>query len=69
MKFSNRWYDILKYIATIALPALATFYGGLGVLWGIAYTTEVVGTITLTDTLLGTLLVISNAKYQAEESQ
>lgn len=63
LKLTNKAYDIGKYVAQIALPAIATFYAGLGALWGFSKTTEVVGTITLVDTLLGALLVISNVKY------
>lgn len=59
----DKVYDIGKYVAQIALPAIATFYAGLGALWGFPKTTEVVGTITLTDTLLGGLLILSTAQY------
>lgn len=63
MKVSNKVYDIGKYVAQVALPAVATFYAGLGALWGFPKTTEVVGTITLTDTLLGGLLLLGSARY------
>jgi NADH:ubiquinone oxidoreductase subunit 4 (subunit M) len=59
----NKVYDVLKYVAQVALPAVATFYAGLGSLWGFPKVTEVVGTITLTDTLLGGLLLLSAAQY------
>lgn len=60
---NNKLYDILKWIAMIFLPALATFYAALSGLWGFPYVLEVVGTITATDTFLGTLLALSSAKY------
>lgn len=59
----NRAYDIGKYVAQVALPAIATFYAGVAALWGFPKTTEVVGTITLADTLLGGLLLLSTAQY------
>ena len=65
MKLSNRVYDILKWIALILLPALATFYAAIAAVWGLPYTEQVVGTITAVDTLLGTLLKISADKYAA----
>lgn len=66
MKMANRTYDILKWIALILLPALATFYAAIAAVWGLPYTEQVVGTITAVDTLLGTLLKISADKYAAK---
>ena len=66
MKMTNRTYDILKWIALILLPALATFYAVIAAVWGLPYTEQVVGTITAVDTLLGTLLKISADKYAAK---
>jgi NADH:ubiquinone oxidoreductase subunit 4 (subunit M) len=63
LKVSNKVYDIGKYIAQIAMPAVATFYAAVGVLWGLPKVTEVVGTITAFDTLLGTLLLISTTQF------
>lgn len=65
MKMTNKTYDILKWIALILLPALATFYAAIAAVWGLPYTEQVVGTITAVDTLLGTLLKISADKYAA----
>jgi len=70
---SNKVYDILKYIAMIALPALGTLYFALARIWGLPWGEEVVGTITAVDAFLGALLGISaaryNAKYGAGESR
>lgn len=63
MKLSNKAYNILKYIAQIALPALATLYFALAGIWGFPYGEEIVGTITAVDTFLGVLLSISTAQY------
>lgn len=60
----NLIYDILKYIALIALPALGALYFGLSGIWGFPYGEEVVGTITLIDTFLGALLGISSVAYK-----
>lgn len=60
---SNKVYDILKWIAQIALPAIGALYFALSDLWGLPYPTEIVGTITAVDTFLGVLLGISSASY------
>lgn len=60
---SNKVYDILKYIAQIALPALATLYFALSQIWGLPYGEQVVGTITAIDAFLGALLGISTMIY------
>lgn len=67
MKMTNRTYDVLKWIALILLPALATFYAAIAAVWGLPYTEQVVGTITAVDTLLGTLLKISSDNYKNQE--
>ena len=63
MKMSNKLYDILKWIAQILLPALATLYIGVASIWGLGYVEEVVGTITAINTFLGVILGISNSQY------
>ena len=63
MKLSNTTYDILKWIATLLLPALGTLYFALASIWGFPYGEQIVGTITAIDTFLGVILGISTAQY------
>lgn len=60
---SNKTYDILKYIAQIVIPALATLYFALSKIWGLPYGEEIVGTLSAIDIFLGTLLRISTSQY------
>ena len=62
MKLTNKQYDILKWIALIALPAVGTLYFTLSTIWGLPYGDQVVGTITAVDTFLGALLGISTSQ-------
>ena len=64
MKIDNKVYDILKWVALIVLPAVATLYGALAPTWGWPFAEEIVYTITAVDTFLGTLLGISNLSYK-----
>lgn len=66
---SNKMYDVLKWIAMVLLPAVATLYFALAGIWGFPYGEEIVGTITAVDTLLGTLLGISSVKYNKKTVQ
>ena len=66
MKLSNSWYDALKWIAQILLPALGTLYFALSSIWGLPYAEAVVGTITAVDTFIGVLLGISTASYKKD---
>ena len=65
---SNKVYDVLKWIALIALPAVATLYFAVAQIWGLPFGEQIVGTITAIDTFLGALLGISNLNYKKEES-
>ena len=69
MSISNRTYDILKYIALIALPALQVFWLTIGKIWNIAYTVEIGATIGAVALLLGTLLGVSTKNYLADKEQ
>ena len=51
MLMENKVYDVLKFLALVVLPALATFYAAIAAVWGLPYTEQVVGTITAVDTL------------------
>ena len=62
--FNNKVYDVLKWIALIALPAIATLWFTVGKIWGFPYLAEVEATIIAIDTFLGALLGISNIRYQ-----
>ena len=66
---SNKVYDILKYIAQIVLPALATFYAAIAKIWSLPYPTEITGTIMAFDFLLGALLKISTDNYNKEQEE
>ena len=66
---SNKVYDILKYIALIALPALITLYGVIGATLHIPYTQEVLTIATAVDTCLGTCLGISTLNYNKNKGE
>ena len=62
---SDKVYDVLKFIAQIVLPALATFYLTLAGIWSLPYGEQISGTIMAIDTLLGAILMISSTKYNS----
>lgn len=66
---TNKTYDILKWIALVVLPALATFYTALAPIWGLPCESEIPMTITAIDALLGALLGVSSVKYQGRKEQ
>ena len=63
---NNKTYDILKRVALIVIPALATFVNAVGIVWGVPYTTEATATITALGVLLGTVLGVSSSNYKPE---
>ena len=60
---SNKLYDVLKFIAQIVLPALATLYFGLAKIWNLPYAEQIIGTISIVDAFLGAILGISTYNY------
>lgn len=69
MKLSNNVYDVLKWIAMVAIPAVGTLYFALAGIWGWPYGEEIVGTLTAIDTCLGVLLGISTAQYNKKANE
>ena len=67
MKLPDKVYTVLKWIALIALPAIATFWGVMGKVWDIPYTAEVVTTITAVATLIGALIGVSTVNYNKDK--
>ena len=66
---SNKTYDILKWIALVVLPAVATLYGVLSKIWGLPYGSEIVATITAIDVFMGTILGVSSIRYAKKEEK
>ena len=66
MKMSNKTYDVLKWIAQYALPAVATLYFALAGIWGLPYGEQLFVSITAIDTFLGVVLGLSAAQYHKE---
>ena len=69
MIFSNKTYDILKWIAMYLIPAAGTLYFALANIWNLPYGEEVVGTLPAVDTFLGVLLGISTNQYNKNLSK
>lgn len=60
---NGKVFDILKWLAILALPALGWFYGEIGPAWNLPYVAEVTLTLDRLGILLGILLGISNHNY------
>lgn len=63
MIMNNKVYDVLKFIAQIVLPAIATFYLTLAGIWNLPFGEQVSATVMAIDTLLGAILMISSDAY------
>ena len=68
IKFSNKAYDIIKWILMTAIAPTITFIIGLGELYNFE-TKYIVGTITLIATFVGALMGISNVNYNKEKGE
>lgn len=69
MKLRNEVYDVLKWIALIALPALAVFVNTVLPVWNIENVDAIVTTINAVATFLGALLCVSTAKYNKKNHE
>lgn len=67
MKMSNKLYDILKWVALVALDAVGLFYQTISAIWNLPYGDEVLATCVAVSVCLGTLLQISSSKYKGDK--
>lgn len=64
MIFNNKVYDVLKWTASVLLPALATLILSVGQIWGLAdYTVPIGATVAAVATFIGALVGVSSIKY------
>lgn len=61
--FNDKVYNVLKYMAMIALPALALFTQTIFAIWGLPYGEQISATIVAINALLGALIGISTIGY------
>lgn len=68
MKLSNKWYDILKFVCTVFLPALGTFIFAISKIWDWPpYAENIVGTLSAIAVFIGALIGISSLQYNKEK--
>lgn len=67
MKLPDKLYDVLKWVALIALPALGVFYFTLAKIWGLPYGAEITATLDALALLIGTLIGVSHMTIKKEE--
>ncbi len=66
---NNETYDFLKWLTTIVLPAIATFYKAMAGIWCLPFADKIPATIMGVVTLLGACLMYSSSKYKKEQAQ
>ena len=65
---SERWYNFLKKVVQIILPATASLYFGLSQIFGFPGGEEVVGTMALVVTFFGVILSVSANRYEQSDA-
>lgn len=64
MVLKDGWYDKLKWVAILFLPALSTLISVVFKIWNIPYGDEIAQTITALGVFLGAILGISSIQYK-----
>lgn len=66
IQFSNKAYDVLKYLCLVFSPALCTLITAIAKLYGWDVT-NITGIITAVTFFIGTLIGISTKNYNSEK--
>lgn len=66
---SDKTYELLRFLAVIVLPALGTAYFAAAAIVGLPAAEQVVGIITVIDTLLGVLVRSLRKSYENSETK
>lgn len=62
---SSKVYDLLKYSATIFIPAANVLWVAVATVWGFPFIQEISITIAAVNAFVGTVAGISSAQYSA----
>lgn len=65
----SKTYEWLKWLGLIALPAIATFIGVIGSVWGWNDTDAIVTTLNAIGVLIGGLIGVSHATAKTDETK
>ena len=66
MILSDKIYNVLKWVALIALPACAVLYFTLAKIWGLPYGAEITATINAVALFIGALIGVSQYNINKE---
>ena len=66
MKLPNKVYDVLKWVALIALNAVGVLYSTIAAIWGLPYGEEVLKTCSAVALFIGALIGVSTVQYNKE---
>lgn len=59
----NKVYDVLKWVALVALDAVGIFYKTIATIWAFPMGDEVLSTCAALSVLVGALIGVSSANY------
>lgn len=65
---NNKTYEVLKWAGLIAFPAIATFIGVIGAVWGWHDTDAIVTTLNAIGVLIGGLIGVSHATAKTDDT-
>ena len=65
----SKWYNAIKFLVTVVIPASITFIAVLGPIWEWDNITKITATLAAIAALLGTLIGISSRNYNNDESR
>ena len=67
MKFPDKVYDILKWVALVVLDAVGVFYSTIASIYGLPLGDEILKTCAALSLLVGALIGVSTAQYNKEK--
>lgn len=63
MLLNNKVYDRVRWITQYFLPVSATLYFILAIIWGVPYSKQIIGVISILTMFFGVLLGVSSNAY------
>lgn len=69
MIIPNKVYDVLKWVALVALDAVGVFYNTLSAIWGFPFGDEVMATCAAASLLIGALIGVASVTYKWKKTK
>lgn len=66
---NDKFYNVLKHVAAIGLPAVSALYYALAQIWHLSHPGQIMASISAVNVFIGALVGVSNVQYNKSDAK